>query len=408
MFGSKSDDAPQGLGRRMLISLRSGSWLTAERLRLYAIVILVASALELPLLFAANSHAPFGVDFVVTWAADRSAVTGADFYDGTVTLATERAATGIPDFFPFPYPPTYALVTAPLGMLPYRLALALWMIVGTLAFLASLLLLTRGRGKLLILAFPAVIINVVNGQNGLVFGALLAAALAVLKARPVVAGVLIGFLSTKPHLGMLIPIALLAGREWRAFLAASATVIALALASLAIFGVAPWREFLATSEIYRTELLTAGNPILAKIVTAFAAAQRLGVGSAVAYGIEGCILIGAALFVWRVWRGDAPVRLKQESLIFSALLATPYLFDYDLALLGPAIAAAAVGGLEEGFLPWEKSVLALLWFLPAVARPVTMLSDFPIVPAFVLLGLTFTAYRARGSAACGLRYEPER
>jgi alpha-1,2-mannosyltransferase len=182
----------------------------------------------------------------------------------------------------------------------------------------------------------------------------------------------------------------------------------LALASLAIFGVAPWREFLATSEIYRTELLTAGNPILAKIVTAFAAAQRLGVGSAVAYGIEGCILIGAALFVWRVWRGDAPVRLKQESLIFSALLATPYLFDYDLALLGPAIAAAAVGGLEKGFLPWEKSVLALLWFLPAVARPVTMLSDFPIVPAFVLLGLTFTAYRARGSAACGLGYEPER
>jgi alpha-1,2-mannosyltransferase len=281
------------------------------------------------------------------------------------------------------------------------------MIVGTLAFLGSLLLLTRGRGKLLILAFPAVIINLVNGQNGLAFAALLATALAVLKTRPVMAGVLIGFMSTKPHLGMLIPIALLAGREWRAFLSASATVIALALASLAVFGVAPWREFLATGEIYRTELLTAGNPILAKIVTAFAAAQRLGVGSAVAYGIEGCILTGTALFVWKVWRGAASMRVKQESLIFSALLATPYLFDYDLALLGPAIATAAVGGLEEGFLPWEKSVLALLWLLPAIARPMTILSAFPIVPAVVLLGLTFTAYRARGSAAYGLGCEAE-
>ena len=376
-------------------SLRHGSWLTTERIRLYSLVILVASALELPFLLFVSAHAPFGADFVVTWAADHAAVNGNDFYDQKLTQATDQAVTGLAAFFPYPYPPTYALITAPLGSLPYHAALAIWMLAGLAAFAGAMLLLTKGRGVLPILAFPAVVINIVNGQNGLVFASLFAAALGVLKTRPIVAGVLIGLMSTKPHLGLLIPFALAGAKEWRAFAAAAATVAALILASILAFGAAPWLEFLAQAEIYRSQLLVAGNPILAKIVTVFATAQRLGLGEVIAYGAQAAAFIGAAGFVFLVWRRAVSDPIKHAALVFAALVATPYLFDYDLAILGIAIAAISTAGLEEGFLPWEKSILVFLWFLPGVARPASILANVPIVPLSMVLGMAFLAAHMR-------------
>jgi alpha-1,2-mannosyltransferase len=376
-------------------SLRRGSWITAERVRLYSLVILIASIVELPFLFFVGAHAPFGADFVVTWAADRAAMSGADFYDASLTLATDRAVTGLPDFFPFPYPPTYALITAPLGRLPYHVALVLWLAAGLACFVGSLLLVTEGRGLLPILAFPAVVINIVNGQNGLLFASLFAGALGLLKRRPIVAGVLIGLLAMKPHLGILFPFALAGGKEWRAFVAAALTVAGLVLASMLAFGITPWLEFLRLSEAYRTQLLVADAPILAKIVTIFATALRWGFSSLVAYAVQVVVLIACAGFVFLVWRSPVSAWVKQAALAFAALLATPYLFDYDLAILAIGIAALAVAGLEESFLSWETLILVILWLLPGVARPVTMFSNIPIVPLVVLLGTAFLAAHMR-------------
>jgi hypothetical protein len=376
-------------------SLRRGTWLTAERIRLYSLVIIVASVLEIPLLFLVNSHAPFGTDFVVTWAADHAAVNGNDFYDDKLTLATDQAVTGLPDFFPFPYPPTYALITAPLGTLHYHVALAIWMLAGLACFVGTMLLLTEGRGVLPMLAFPAVVINIVNGQNGLVFASLLAGALGLLKTRPIIAGVLIGLMSTKPHLGLLIPFALVGAKEWRAFVAAALTVAGLVLASLMAFGVAPWREFFSVTEIYQTQLLVANNPILTKIVTVFATMLRLGLGTVAAYGAQGVVFVGAAAFVFLMWRREVSDRLKQAALALAAAVATPYLFDYDLAIVGIGVAAIAIAGLEGGFLSWETLILLMLWLLPGIARPVTMLGNVPIVPLVILSGLVLLVVRMR-------------
>jgi len=260
-----------------------------------------------------------------------------------------------------------------------------------------MLLLTEGRGVLPILAFPAVMINVVNGQNGLAFASLFAGALGLLKTRPIVAGVLIGLISTKPHVGILIPFALAGAKEWRTFAAAALTVAGLILASILAFGTTPWLEFFALTEIYRTQLLVAHNPILAKIVTIFATTQRLGVGAVIAYGLQLATLVGSAAFVFVVWRSEASDRIKQAALAFAALVATPYLFDYDLAILEIGIAAISVAGLEEGFLSWEKLILVVLWLLPGVARPVTMVSNVPIVPVVVLSGIALLVVRMRQS-----------
>jgi alpha-1,2-mannosyltransferase len=40
------------------------------------------------------------------------------------------------------------------------------------------------------------------------------------------------------------------------------------------------------------------------------------------------------------------------------MLATPYSVNYDMMVLAPAIAFFAVDGLDRGFAPWEKTILA--------------------------------------------------
>ena len=47
----------------------------------------------------------------------------------------------------------------------------------------------------------------------------------------------------KPHLGLLIPVALLAGRQWRAIAGAITSAGALLLASVLLFGPDIWRDY---------------------------------------------------------------------------------------------------------------------------------------------------------------------
>ena len=68
-------------------------------------------------------------------------------------------------------------------------------------------LVTRDRLWLLLaLAFPAVFVNLGHGHNGFLTAALLGAALVVLDARPILAGILFGLLAYKPQFGVLIPL----------------------------------------------------------------------------------------------------------------------------------------------------------------------------------------------------------
>ena len=55
------------------------------------------------------------------------------------------------------------------------------------------------------------------------------------------AGILFGLLTYKPHLGVVVPFALLALGAWRTIAAATVTAILLIAASVAMFGLDAWR-----------------------------------------------------------------------------------------------------------------------------------------------------------------------
>jgi len=426
-------------------ALRSGDWLTRERIRLVAILLLIASAAGFVFLVV-TSHGgvdlqgrPLGTDFSNVYAAGtyvRDGNTDAAF-DPPQQFAREQAIFGAAtQFYGWHYPPYFLFVAASLAWMPYGLALAVWQAVTLGLYLLAMRGIVfpspRGRGEgrdegasplgsesrrgpltlvrfahstspraagrgddwmwlLLALAFPAVLINVGHGQNGFLTAALMGGALVLLDRRPIVAGMLFGLLVYKPQYGLLLPVVLGVSGRWKCFAAAAVTVVALTAATTLTFGASVWQAFLDSTQFTRTVVLEQGNTGWYKIQSIFAWARMWGAPVSYAYALQGAAIVALAALLARLWRSNAaPYPLQAAALCVATILATPYSFDYDMMLLAPAIAFVAVDGLHRGFAPWEKTLLAILWLTPLVARSVTHLSLVPLgvpvmIVAFVLI-----------------------
>jgi len=129
----------------------------------------------------------------------------------------------------------------------------------------------------------------------------------------------------------------------------------------------------------------------------FAAARLSGLSFRIANAIQAVTAIAAVLVLAWVWNGNCSYRLKAAALAICGLVATPYLFDYDLTIVGVGIAWLAIEGLERGFLPYEKSVLALAWFAPIADRTVARFALIPLSPILNIVLIAFIAVLATRS-----------
>jgi hypothetical protein len=394
--------------------VRSGAWLTRQRIRLVAAAVLVASAAGL-LFLVVTAHGlidqqgrPLGTDFSDVYAAGtyvRDGVPDAPF-DPVRQHAREQQLFGeATPFYGWHYPPFFLFVAGALALMPYGVALVVWQAV-TIAFylltIRAILRFSRPADDtgatttrdpasdplwlLLAVAFPAVLINVGHGQNGFLTAALLGAALVQLDRRPLVAGILFGLLAYKPQFGLMIPIALVASGRWRTFAAAAATVILLAIATTVAFGPHVWQAFVDSTRFTRVVALEQGDTGWYKIQSVFAWARMWGAPVALAYMLQGAVTVALGAALAGLWRSATPYPLKAAALCLAAILATPYTFDYDMMVLAPAIAFFALDGCSRGFNTWEKTALAALWLMPLAARSVAHVTLVPLgVPAMVTL-----------------------
>ena len=235
-------------------------------------------------------------------------------------------------FFLWPYPPSFLFVAASLALLPYFLSMLTWTLATFAAFTAAIARISASRRDLLLmLATPAAWLNLYIGQNGSLTAALIGFGLVLLPARPVAAGICIGLLSVKPHLGLLIPVALLAGGYYRAFASAALTVVALALVTTVAFGIDVAARS-PTSYAHRDacqdhdiddknskRFRTGAQPRLIGVSRALAARRpRRGARFAIA---------------WLWSRRDVGFDLKAAALAAAITLASPYQFVYDLVIL---------------------------------------------------------------------------
>lgn len=351
----------------------------------FAVIIAEAVFLAGSLIRGTWLVAPHGgwvdTDFVNVWAAGRLALAGhaSLAYDWPTHKLAEVAALGhgFDGYYGWHYPPTFLFVAAALAFLPYALAYLAW-IIGTLPlYLMTMRSIMRERiGFLLAAAFPPVLANLFIGQNGFFSAALFGGTLVFMeRRRSVLAGMLLGLLTYKPHLGLLFPIALIAGGEWRVFATAAIVAALLAAASWFAFGADTWLAFVGHIGQSSQAVFAEGKADWSKLQTAFGLVRSLGGSETLAWMAQATIALLAAAAVAIVWRSRAPYEIKGAALGAAAMLATPYLYLYDLAVLGVPIAFLLRLGRTQGFLPHEIAaigvacLLILIFILPFVKVP---------------------------------------
>jgi alpha-1,2-mannosyltransferase len=377
--------------RSVLEALRSGSWLTTERLRVYPIMIggLLAVAL---VALVATSHGGkdlwgniLGTDFSGIWVAGREVLAGhpAAPYDNALHAAAQAAAFGPSDgFLTWPYPPYFLVVAAMAASVPYLVALAIWQATTVALYLATVVKAGRGLAArdLIVpaLAFPAVAINLVHGHNGFLSAALVGGGALCLRRRPLVAGILFGLLAYKPQFAIAIPVALLAGRHWRAIGGAALTSSLTTGATILLFGLAPWRAFFESLAFTRHVVLEQGGLEPFKLQSVFAGTRLVGGSVPLAYVCQSIVAGGALIALAWLWFGLHDDRLKVAGLILASLVVTPYVVDYDFVMLAPALAALVSLGRERELPAYGKTLLAAAWIMPLLARGTAETLALPI------------------------------
>jgi Glycosyltransferase family 87 len=355
------------------------------------------------------SRTPFGGDFLCYWTASRVARTQgpAAVFSLDTMAAAEREVIGA-DTWPryWKYPPTYLLMVLPLSLLPYAASFICWIVLTGLGFVYVIRrLIPKNPLSWLVLVFPGTVHNLFAGQNGFLSAAILGGGLLLADRRPFAGGCLLGLLSYKPQLAFLIPLALAAGRYWKALIGAVISAITLALASLLLLGSSVWIAFfknlpLAAGFMNRASVWT-------KVPTVFAVARLQGATLELATGLQAVAIIAAILAVGWVWFRRAPLPIRGSVLVVGICLATPHAFNYDLT----------ISALPFAWLGWEAYtqgskfqevflLLALILLAWALLEPPWMYSwalEFPfrlVVEVSLLLLVLYRAVRPlSGSSA---------
>lgn len=344
---------------------------------------------------------PLGYDFITFWASSFLAMTGhaADAYDMQIIFAAEQVAVpGSESVFLWHYPPMFQLVIFPLAFMPYLFSYFVWMVsTFTVCLMAVHRLAPRPATFWLLLAAPGTFINAFHGQNGFLTAAVLGFGAYLLKERPFAAGLVLGLMCYKPQLAVLIPLALICGRQWTALSAATTSAVLFTGFATAAFGPETWEAFVDNLPLVRHLLETAVLP-WAKIPSLFITLRVLGVPQSAAYALHILLALTVAAMVAHVWWRRAPPRLAMAALVVGATLIPPYLFDYDLAILAVPLALLGWDGYKNGWRPWEREVMVAAWLTPLVAPTLGEHTHIPLA-TIALTALFAVAVRRALDAA---------
>jgi alpha-1,2-mannosyltransferase len=374
-----------------------GSWLTRERVLAYATILAIV---EMGLfafcvagahgLIVALDHQP-STDFVSFHAAGALADAGTPWlaYDRAAHHAAEQAAIGMPTAYNyFYYPPVFLLICAPLAKLPYVTAFILFQAIGAAACFAALRLIRRDLPPAVFLAFPGLWWAIGTGQNALLTAALFAAGTALIQRRPWLSGLCFGALCYKPHFGLLVPIALIAGGYWRTVLSAAATAVTLIGASIFLFGTATWAAFLraaaSSGDVYAAHAIFMGG-----LTSPYGVLMSEGAGPETAFAVQAVVTLFCACAVALVWRSRAAMPIKAAILLAATPVAVPVLMFYDLMLVFVALVWLSQVPMR-GAAPLRSAVTALVFLLPLLSGNLSTQTHWMLaaVTASAAFGLT--------------------
>ncbi len=391
----------------LLGRLRRGDWFDRRRVVVLGGILLAVQTLGFVFLIAVSyglivpQAKPQSTDFVSFYAAGSLAATGLPelAYDRSAHYDAEQEATetGITYQYFF-YPPVFLVLCRALAQLPYLGAY----IAFEAATLGLYLIATRGilkepgSGWLIpVLAFPAVFWTLGYGQNAFLTAALFGGATLLIDRRPIAAGFLFGTLCYKPHFGLLVPVALAAGRRWNAFATTAAAVAGWIGVSVALFGWETWHAyptaFLGSGTISDYELEHFNS---AGFISLFSASRLAGVSIDAAHAVQLAGAMAAVALVGWIWWRNCSLPVRSAALAAGTLIAIPFAVLYDLMLATIAMAWLVRAGRQRGFLRYDEPVIAANYLIPLLALHVGIALHIPLGPLPALALEALCAVRA--------------
>jgi hypothetical protein len=315
----------------------------------------------------------------------------------------------VPEPFPlFPYPPVFLLLVLPFAALPVGWSLAVSQLLSFAGLALAVRRLAPDRSAYVFLVgalmlCPAASNNVLAGQNAFLALALIAGGVLWRRDRPLLAGALLGLLIFKPQYFLLLPVALLAARDWRALTGMALSALLFMAASVALFGPGLWWDwinvYLHPQHTMAVNATDWGHMWDESVSTCLA---LLGAPGWLAKTGQGLAMLAAAAAVWRAFRRDQPAEVQLGILLAAALLASPHVSPYDLvfAALGGLILAARLG---EGARALALIVPLMAWLAPLYNPP--RINPVGFLTPLMLLGLIWmlstSGTRRRSSSPAG-------
>jgi hypothetical protein len=321
-------------------------------------------------------------DFIVFYTAARACIEGhlPLIYDGDAFTAQINAQFGgwfnrPLDLHPWVYPPLFLLMVLPLGLLPFTIALALFLTISfVLLNCAIRCYVPRGYQRWVCAASlvlsPATAFTAAVGQNSFMTTGLLVGGFGLMARKPVLAGALLGLLACKPQLWLMVPVALVAARKWNVLAATIATACLFVLISIAVFGIEPWREWLTLmrgqSPLFQRWLLLGRLNGQSLYTDAF----LLGASAPIANAIQVIACLLCAGLTWWCFRASAMrADLQLAVLLTTTILAAPHVANYDTVMITVAASLFLCHALTNGFHSGNAMLIVVVWSIELLNPP---------------------------------------
>jgi len=343
-----------------------------------------------PGVIASSAH--WGRDFINVWSGGQLIREGRFevLFDLRAYLDFQRSLFGDIGQHIYSYPPASYAIAEFFSLWPYPIALAGWTIATALLFVwAARPWWPRKIGPAwLAVATPAALLNFWAGQYGLLIGALFLLGWRTLDAHPRRAGGFFGVMLIKPHLAILVPLALLVRREWSAVASAALTVGGVIGMTTLWFGWQPWHDFIVKDGAVHAGLIDQKDSFAGLMSTSAATAMLHLTGNWSAALIIQLLFSVAAIGLVVRAAGRAATRDLAMLVATATFLALPYAFSYDLTVV--SIGALLLLARED--LSTAERRLAIYGFVCPQVGMLTASFGLRLMPV-MLAGLAIAQYR---------------
>jgi alpha-1,2-mannosyltransferase len=329
-----------------------------------------------------------GADFVHFYTLGRLAYSHhvsamydmAALHDAQVALAPDSTTF----LYPPVYPPQVPVLFVPFTAWSYGTSLLVWNVLtivgyGLLLWSAwkpvSAMLPDRSLMVVAAVAFPPFWMLVLYGQISiLILAAFWAGWLALEHKHHVLAGAAFGLLAIKPQFGIPLAVVVLARRDWAMLWGAVASVAFQSGAALAVLGPEAFRGFASSLSLIANNVdLLESKPVYSHSLRTLTRLLPNGIGVPL-------WALAAGIVLWlttRVWKSDAPIRVRLGVVILASILVNPHVIVYDVTVLALPLIWFAAYMQEE-----SRQVLA-----PSFWKAVCWLFAVLFVPTSAAIGL---------------------